>query len=114
MEEEVRDLTSAATLSGQALNISATEDQLMVNNAEVTDTDIECTNGVIHVIDTVLLPPGDIVDVVMTDGRFTTLVGAVLAADLVETLKGEGPYTVFAPTAEAFEELPGGTLGGLL
>lgn len=56
----------------------------------------------------------DIVDTAVADGRFTTLVAAVQAAGLVETLKGEGPFTVFAPTDEAFGKLPAGTVEGLL
>ena len=58
--------------------------------------------------------PGDIVDIAVEDGRFTTLVTALEAADLVSTLKGEGPFTVFAPTDDAFAELPEGTVEALL
>ena len=56
----------------------------------------------------------DIVDTAVSAGQFETLVTAVKAAGLVETLKGEGPYTVFAPTDEAFAKLPAGTLEDLL
>jgi len=56
----------------------------------------------------------DIVDTAVADGRFKTLVAAVQAAGLVETLKGKGPFTVFAPTDEAFAKLPAGTVEGLL
>lgn len=56
----------------------------------------------------------DIVDIAVADGRFTTLVAAVEAAGLVETLKSEGPFTVFAPTDDAFAALPAGTVEGLL
>jgi uncharacterized surface protein with fasciclin (FAS1) repeats len=56
----------------------------------------------------------DIVDLAIADGRFTTLVAAVEAAGLVDTLKGEGPFTVFAPTDDAFATLPAGTVEGLL
>lgn len=56
----------------------------------------------------------DIVDTAVEAGTFTTLVAAVNAAGLAETLKGEGPFTVFAPTDEAFKKLPAGTLDGLL
>jgi uncharacterized surface protein with fasciclin (FAS1) repeats len=58
--------------------------------------------------------PGTIVDVAVAAGDFTTLVSAVEAADLVETLSGEGPFTVFAPTDAAFEALPEGALDDLL
>jgi uncharacterized surface protein with fasciclin (FAS1) repeats len=56
----------------------------------------------------------DIVDTAVNAGSFTTLVAAVKAAGLVETLKGAGPFTVFAPTDEAFAKLPAGTVEGLL
>lgn len=56
----------------------------------------------------------DIVDTAVDAGSFTTLVAAVQAAGLVETLKGEGPFTVFAPTDEAFAALPEGTVETLL
>ncbi|UYI49029.1 fasciclin domain-containing protein [Vibrio natriegens] len=56
----------------------------------------------------------DIVDVAVENGSFNTLVAAVKAADLVETLKGEGPFTVFAPTDDAFANLPEGTVDMLL
>ena len=91
-------------------------------NTQVIITDIEASNGVIHVIDSVLLPPSteatagemDIVETAMSDERFSTLVSAVQAAELVDTLKGEGPFTVFAPTNDAFAALPEGTLDTLL
>jgi len=56
----------------------------------------------------------DIVDTAVAAGSFNTLVAAVKAAELVETLKGTGPFTVFAPTDEAFAKLPAGTLDDLL
>lgn len=56
----------------------------------------------------------NIVDIAVSDGRFTTLVEALKAANLVDTLKGEGPFTVFAPTDDAFKKLPTGTLENLL
>ncbi len=56
----------------------------------------------------------DIVDIAVANGSFKTLVAAVAAAGLVETLKGEGPFTVFAPTDAAFAKLPAGTVEALL
>ncbi|WP_375228099.1 fasciclin domain-containing protein [Roseobacter sp. S98] len=56
----------------------------------------------------------DIVDIAAADGNFTTLVAAVQAAGLVDTLKGPGPFTVFAPTDAAFAALPAGTVENLL
>jgi uncharacterized surface protein with fasciclin (FAS1) repeats len=58
--------------------------------------------------------PKDIVDTAVAAGSFTTLAKALTAADLVTTLKGPGPFTVFAPTDEAFAKLPAGTLDNLL
>jgi uncharacterized surface protein with fasciclin (FAS1) repeats len=60
------------------------------------------------------VPAGDIVETATSTGSFTTLTKALQAAGLVETLKGEGPFTVFAPTDEAFAKLPKGTLDALL
>jgi uncharacterized surface protein with fasciclin (FAS1) repeats len=56
----------------------------------------------------------DIVDTAVNAGSFSTLVSAIKAAGLVETLKGAGPFTVFAPTDDAFAKLPAGTVEGLL
>ncbi len=109
---------TADTVAGSAVNISVKDGNVFLNeNVQVIITDIVTSNGVIHVIDTVLLPPAklaDIVDTAVADGRFTTLVAAVTAAGLVDTLKGAGPFTVFAPTDEAFAKLPAGTVENLL
>lgn len=59
-------------------------------------------------------PRSDIVETAVSAGSFNTLAQALEAAGLVETLKGEGPFTVFAPTDEAFAQLPAGTLDALL
>jgi len=110
--------TADTALADNPLNISVKDGKVFLNeNTEVIITDIETANGVIHVVDTVLLPEeklSDIVDTAVADGRFTTLVAAVQAAGLVETLKGEGPFTLFAPTDEAFAKLPAGTVEDLL
>jgi uncharacterized surface protein with fasciclin (FAS1) repeats len=63
---------------------------------------------------TALQGPSDIIETALSDDNFTTLVAAIKAAGLVEALQGEGPFTVFAPTDEAFAELPEGTLEALL
>ena len=60
------------------------------------------------------MPDKDIVEIAASAGSFNTLVTAVKAAGLVDTLKGNGPFTVFAPTDEAFAKLPGGTVENLL
>ena len=78
-------------------------------------TDIECSNGIIHVIDSVILPSTDLIpSVAVKAGTFKTLVAALQAAGLVDALSGEGPFTVFAPTDEAFAKLPKGTVESLL
>jgi uncharacterized surface protein with fasciclin (FAS1) repeats len=69
---------------------------------------------VIHVIDTVLIPANDIIETARTAGSFKTLLTALEAADLTGTLQGDGPFTVFAPTDEAFAKLPKGTVESLL
>ena len=73
-------------------------------NTMVTTADIMASNGIIHVIDKVLLPP-KVVDIASTNSNFSILVSAVVKANLVETLNGEGPFTIFAPTDVAFEAL---------
>ncbi len=114
MAADAAKLNSADTVAMLPVTIKTEMDKVMINNATVAQADIVASNGVIHVIDTVLLPPSDIVDTAIADGRFTTLVAAVQAAGLVDTLKGEGPFTVFAPTDDAFAKLPAGTVESLL
>ena len=118
MAEDVVTLTSADTVLGEPVTIKVDMGKVYLNDTvEVIITDVEASNGVIHVIDSVLLPPAklsDIVDTAVADGRFTTLAAALGAADLVDTLKGEGPFTVFAPTDDAFAKLPEGTVATLL
>lgn len=109
-----------ATLEGEAVVLTDPQG----NTANVTGADLMATNGIIHTIDAVLLPngvdpasllgPADIVGVAMNNEQFGTLVTAVQAAGLVETLQGDGPFTVFAPVDEAFAALPDGTVASLL
>ena len=111
---DVVGLSTVDTLNGIPVKVTVTDGKVFLNESQVVITDIAADNGVIHVIDSVLLPPKDIVDIAVEDGRFTTLAAALQAAGLVETLKGEGPFTVFAPTDEAFAKLPEGTVEALL
>jgi transforming growth factor-beta-induced protein len=74
------------------------------NSATVVAVDVVGTNGVIHVIDKVLLPPS-VVGIAINNSSFSSLVSAVVKAGLAETLSGMGPYTVFAPTNDAFSAL---------
>lgn len=73
-------------------------------NTNVTTADVDVKNGVIHVIDRVLLPP-TVVDLALENDSFSILVQAVVKANLVDALKGTGPFTIFAPTNAAFEAL---------
>ncbi|MHB1459053.1 MAG: fasciclin domain-containing protein [Armatimonadota bacterium] len=192
-------LSDATTVLGKPVAILVVNGKVYVNNAQVIITDIKASNGVIHVIDTVILPPmdyrvvagdylamiaaqklgqstrymeivlltnalartdssytmvadpnliytgqklalpgyvgdkavtapvetveeetavapaaGTIVDLAVADGRFKTLVAALTATNLVDTLNGAGPFTVFAPTDDAFAKLPEGTVAALL
>jgi transforming growth factor-beta-induced protein len=112
---DVVKLKYAGTVNGQRLGIKVDGPKVMVDGALVSATDIGCTNGVIHVIDSVMLPvDGTVVDVAVKNGSFKTLVAAVQAAGLAETLSGKGPFTILAPTDEAFAKLPAGTLEMLL
>jgi len=104
----------AETVQGQSLRVTKRGGSVYVDDAKVVATDVMASNGVIHVIDSVVLPRKDIVDTAIKAGSFKTLVTAVKAADLVETLKGKGPFTVFAPTDAAFGKLPEGTIPSLL
>ncbi|KJF43026.1 fasciclin domain-containing protein [Draconibacterium sediminis] len=77
---------------------------VMINNANVTTADVMASNGVIHVIDKVLLPP-TVVDLATYSDNFSSLVSAVVKADLAGALSADGPFTVFAPTNNAFAAL---------
>jgi len=166
MSTDLSDGLEAATVQGELITFTLSDGVAMVNDATITAADVETSNGVIHVIDTVLLPPSivaaaaeaaateapaaeaaateapaaeaaateapaaeaaatpapaaeeasaaDIVDTAVAAGSFNTLVAAVQAAGLVDALKGEGPFTVFAPTDDAFAKLPQATIDALL
>ncbi|MHC4845195.1 MAG: fasciclin domain-containing protein [Planctomycetota bacterium] len=115
MSEQVVELSAANTLNGQRVDISVVDDVVRINEAQVTVVDIECSNGVIHVIDAVLMPStDDLVKTAVNAKTFGTLVAAVKAAGLAETLMGPGPFTVLAPTDAAFAKLPEGTVETLL
>jgi transforming growth factor-beta-induced protein len=119
---------AAPTVNGETVAISVSGGKVKVNDANVVTVDVNATNGVIHVIDSVLIPKNlqlapapapaaaakDIVDTAVAAGSFKTLAAALGAAGLVDTLKGAGPFTVFAPTDAAFAKLPAGTVENLL
>lgn len=141
MSSDLSDGLEVATLQGESVKFTLGDGVAMVNDANIIAADIEASNGVIHVIDSVILPPSvvaaaaeemaeaaatptpmeesmeemaDIVDTAIAAGSFNTLVAAVQAAGLVDALRGPGPFTVFAPTDDAFAKLPAGTLDALL
>ena len=132
MAADVTDGLEATTLQGGAVTFTVTDGAVKINDANIVVTDIQASNGVIHVIDAVIVPPapestpeatpepaaeapvGDIVDIAASNEDFSTLVAAVQAAGLVDALKGEGPFTVFAPTNAAFAALPDGALDALV
>ncbi len=87
------------------INVVADETGVMLNNsAKVILTDVVATNGIIHVIDKVIMPP-TVVDIAINNAAFSILVEAVVKAELVGALSAEGPFTVFAPTNAAFQAL---------
>jgi len=104
---EVRssDLVSGSlveTLNGARAAVDLS-DGTMIAGAEVVSADIVASNGVIHVIGSLMLPPSmNIVETAVDAGSFTALAGALVATGLDETLSGDGPFTVFAPTDDAF------------
>jgi uncharacterized surface protein with fasciclin (FAS1) repeats len=107
--------TGVASVNGQWLGFAAARGKVMVDDATIVKTDIDCSNGVIHVIDRVILPEQqNIVQVASRAETFKTLLTAATKAGLAETLQSDGPFTVFAPTDEAFAKLPAGTLQNLL
>ncbi len=88
-----------------SISLQVKTGEVMLNNsARVTTADVSASNGVIHIIDKVLLPP-TIVDLAINNPSFSILVQAVVKAELVETLSGAGSFTVFAPTDAAFQQL---------
>jgi uncharacterized surface protein with fasciclin (FAS1) repeats len=97
------------TLAGIPVKVSLDMGSVYVNDAMVILPDVQASNGIIHVVDSVILPPSKtITDIVVEsagmeeDAEFTVLLAAVLEAELAEALAGEGPFTVFAPTDAAF------------
>jgi uncharacterized surface protein with fasciclin (FAS1) repeats len=110
-------LTFAPTLNGQRAPVALKDGALTIGGAKIIKTDIGASNGVIHVIDRVIMPAdADIVDTAVK-AKLNTLVAAVKAAGLVEALKSDNAgkgFTVLAPTDEAFAKLPSNVLASLL
>lgn len=107
-------------LASERLCITAGSDGVKIadgigETANVVIADIMADNGVIHVIDKVVVPStDDLISTAIEAGSFSTLAAALDAAGLIEALQGEGPFTVFAPTDEAFAALPEGVVADLL
>merc|ERR1711957_677116 len=110
------------TWEGENVNVSDAGGVIKVDYAKVLTADVGASNGIVHVIDTVLMAPSlpplptnaDIVQVAERTADLSTLVAALTAGKLVATLEGKGPFTVFAPTNEAFAKIPAADLQKLL
>ena len=94
----------ATTVNGDKVKFTVSNGAVSVGAAQVTTPDVLSSNGIIHVIDKVLMPPVDIPATAQTTGIHNSLVAAVIQADLLPTLQGPGPFTVFAPTDQAFTD----------
>lgn len=109
----------ATTVQEEEVTIAFAEGRVRVNESPILDADLTCSNGVIHVIESVMLPPtpepaNDLLAVAKRSGNFTTLLAALDATGLTDALSEEGPFTILAPTDEAFAALPEGTIESLL
>ncbi len=105
----------AESLNGQRIPFQTSGSNVMVGGATVVKADISASNGVIHVIDQVIMPSSkNIVETASGAGSFNTLLAAAQAAGIAGVLQGDGPFTVFAPTDDAFAKLPKGTVESLL
>ena len=110
-------LGQAKTLQEESVKVEFSGGKVQVNDATLLSADLQASNGIIHVIDSVLLPPepkNDIAAVAKKAGQFNTLLAAVKAAGLTSALTGSDPVTVLAPTDAAFKALPKGTVETLL
>jgi uncharacterized surface protein with fasciclin (FAS1) repeats len=118
LSTDLSDGMQVFTLNGATVTVTINGDGVFINDAQVTVADIVADNGVVHVIDAVLLPPtpatNTVVDIIVNSPDHNTLETAVVAAGLVETLSSEGPFTVFAPTDAAFSVIPAGVLQSIL
>ncbi len=106
--------TWAESLQGDNIVIDLVDGAVTLWNANVVITDIECSNGVIHVIDAVITPPATIAEKAIANPEFSTLVTALEKADLVSALNGTDELTVFAPTNAAFAALDQDQLAAIL
>ncbi len=118
--------TTITMANGDEVALTLDGSDLFINQSKVVVTDVTASNGIIHVIDTVLTPPADepvqtdaqplnIVETAVAAGTFNTLAAALSATGLIDTLSNpDDQFTVFAPTDDAFAALPEGTIEALL
>jgi uncharacterized surface protein with fasciclin (FAS1) repeats len=119
LSTDLSDGMMVPTLNETELTVSIDGMTVMIDLATVTQADLTASNGVVHVIDKVLLPDfgqedTTVYSIIKASPIHTTLEAAIDAAGLGETLSGDGPFTVFAPTDDAFDALPTGALDDLL
>jgi len=104
MAADLQASQAPATLQGLKIMVEKSSTGVTFGGAKVTTADIPCANGVIHVIDAVVLPPSmNVVQTAQASPDFSVLVEAVVKANLATTLSGAGPFTLFAPTNTAFD-----------
>ncbi len=104
------------TLEGSDIKVTINESGVFINDAQVLFADYQAPNGVVHVIDAVITPPAEsntVVDIIVNSDVHESLEAAVIAAELAGALAGEGPFTVFAPTDDAFAALGQETINAL-
>ena len=117
LSTDLSDGMEVPTLNDDILTVSIDGEVVMIDMATVTIADILASNGVVHVIDMVLLPATDdqtVMSIIANSPVHTNLEEAILAAELDVTLSGEGPFTVFAPSDDAFDGLTPGALDLIL
>ncbi len=111
------------TPDGRSLAISANGADVSIGGAAIVNADQQAENGILHGLDGLALPDGlklvappprTLVDVAADQGQFTTLLDALVTANLTDTLESEGPFTLFAPTDAAFAALPDGVLDAII
>jgi transforming growth factor-beta-induced protein len=108
---------SLATLQGESVDASIKRSGLFINESKVINPDVNAPNGIIHVINAVLLPPAtkpDLLELLKNDGRFSTLVTALELTGLDSALTNDTALTVFAPTDDAFAKVPADVLADLI
>ena len=117
LSTDLSDGMEVPTLNDDILTVSIDGEVVMIDMATVTVADLTASNGVVHVIDKVLLPATDeetVMSIIANSPAHTNLEEAILAAELDGTLSGDGPFTVFAPSDDAFDGLPAGALDLIL